>query len=234
MIDGNPGCLKEYVIGVEVYDRKPSYHPSQNSIVRTEARRLRSKLKEYYGEDGREDPVYVYLRPGSYIPVFQCRKDLIGSRPAIHPEAVLLERPSSVTIAILPFKDVFENPVSSIFARGIPDELGYALMLTYGCNVVYQSLIACLNAQEHDLDGAMSKVGAQIAYEGSVRAEGTRLRVTARIVDATGLQLWVKRVDADTRSETSFAVEEQIASVLSAGFDALFGQSHRLGILPGS
>ena len=39
--------LKEYVIGTEVYDRKPPYHPSQDSIVRTEARRLRAKLKEY-------------------------------------------------------------------------------------------------------------------------------------------------------------------------------------------
>ena len=29
----------------EVYDRKPPYHPSQDSIVRTEARRLRTKLK---------------------------------------------------------------------------------------------------------------------------------------------------------------------------------------------
>ncbi len=45
--------LKEYVIGTEVYDRKPPYHPSQDSIVRTEARRLRAKLKEYYESEGK-------------------------------------------------------------------------------------------------------------------------------------------------------------------------------------
>ncbi len=45
---GNESYLKEYVIGSEVYDRKPPYHPSQDSIVRTEARRLRSKIKDYY------------------------------------------------------------------------------------------------------------------------------------------------------------------------------------------
>ena len=45
---GKTDALKEYVIGTEVYDRKPPYHPSQDSIVRTEARRLRTKLKEYY------------------------------------------------------------------------------------------------------------------------------------------------------------------------------------------
>ena len=44
---GEASVLKEYVVGTEVYDRRPHYHPSQDSIVRTEARRLRSKLKEY-------------------------------------------------------------------------------------------------------------------------------------------------------------------------------------------
>ncbi len=53
VIDGNPGCLKEYLVGVEVYDRKPPYDPSQDSIVRTEARRLRNKLKEYYEAEGK-------------------------------------------------------------------------------------------------------------------------------------------------------------------------------------
>jgi hypothetical protein len=58
-IAGSGDSLKEYVIGVEVYDRKPPYHPSQDSIVRTEARRLRSKLKEYYETEGKTDPVFI-------------------------------------------------------------------------------------------------------------------------------------------------------------------------------
>lgn len=38
------GAVKEYLIGTEVYERKPSYHPGEDSIVRSEARRLRRKL----------------------------------------------------------------------------------------------------------------------------------------------------------------------------------------------
>ena len=70
-IAGRGDSLKEYLIGIEVYDRKPPYHPSQDSIVRTEARRLRSKLKEYYETEGRTDPVFIYFRPGTYPPVFR-------------------------------------------------------------------------------------------------------------------------------------------------------------------
>jgi len=68
---GHGETLKEYLIGTEVYGRKPPYHPSEDSIVRSEARRLRSKLKEYYQSVGRNDSVLIYYRPGSYVPAFR-------------------------------------------------------------------------------------------------------------------------------------------------------------------
>jgi len=68
---GEAETLKEYVIGTEVYERNSSYHPSEDSIVRSEARRLRSKLKEYYDSVGKYDPVLIYYRPGSYVPAFR-------------------------------------------------------------------------------------------------------------------------------------------------------------------
>lgn len=70
---GQARVLKEYLIGTEVYDRKPPYHPSTDSIVRGEARRLRSQLKEYYESAGKNDPIFIYYRPGSYVPVFRGR-----------------------------------------------------------------------------------------------------------------------------------------------------------------
>jgi hypothetical protein len=70
---GDAETLKEYLIGTEVYDRKPPYHPSVDSIVRSEARRLRSKLREYYESVGRNDSVFIYYRPGSYVPAFRRR-----------------------------------------------------------------------------------------------------------------------------------------------------------------
>ena len=68
---GDADMLKEYLVGTEVYDRKPPYHPSADSIVRSEARRLRSKLKEYYESVGKDDPVFIYYRIGSYVPAFR-------------------------------------------------------------------------------------------------------------------------------------------------------------------
>ena len=61
--------LKEYVIGVEVFDRDADYDPRLDAIVRVEAARLRTKLAEYYAGDGRSDAVVLSLPKGGYAPV---------------------------------------------------------------------------------------------------------------------------------------------------------------------
>jgi hypothetical protein len=79
---GDSEQLKEYVIGTEVYNRKPPYHPNTDSIVRSEARRLRNKLKEYYESDGKGDPVFICYRIGSYVPVFRRQQSIPSIRVA--------------------------------------------------------------------------------------------------------------------------------------------------------
>jgi len=58
---GNAGSLKEYRIGVDVFDRGQTFDPRTDTIVRVEARRLRQKLEEYYAGTGRHDPVIAGL-----------------------------------------------------------------------------------------------------------------------------------------------------------------------------
>jgi Tol biopolymer transport system component len=69
-IEGRGGQIKETVIGVEVFGRDPGYDPKIDGIVRTEVRRLRQKLLEYYLGSGKDDPVRIELPKGSYVPVF--------------------------------------------------------------------------------------------------------------------------------------------------------------------
>ena len=60
--------LKESVIGIEVFGRKPGYNSKDDPIVRTEARRLRARLAEYYEGTGAADPVVIELPKGAYVP----------------------------------------------------------------------------------------------------------------------------------------------------------------------
>lgn len=213
-ISGSEEGLKEYVIGTEVYDRKPPYHPSQDSIVRTEARRLRTKLKEYYEHEGKNDEIFIYFRPGSYIPVFRSKADASGPEIApTSPEEVFTEG-AGISVAVIPFLDASGQPLSSDFARGVTDELVHQLMQSEGVRVVATSTIMQVGPQAPDISTLAQKLGVQVVFEGSVRLEGTMVRVTSRMVSANGFQLWSQRFDAEAVPSTFFTVQEQFASAL--------------------
>src|SRR5215813_10330832 len=83
---------KEYLLGVEVFDRKSSYDPRVDPIVRVEARRLRAKLAAYYQNEGCHDEVLIELPKGSYAPTFRRRsesRETQGGAPHSHAIAVL-------------------------------------------------------------------------------------------------------------------------------------------------
>src|ERR1700735_5497713 len=70
-LEGEERQLKESVIAVEVFGRKPDHDPSQDSIVRTEAGRLRGRLAEYYLGEGKNDAIIIELPKGGYTPAFR-------------------------------------------------------------------------------------------------------------------------------------------------------------------
>jgi serine/threonine-protein kinase len=70
-LEGREGELKESLIGVEVFGRRPDYDPKQDSTVRSEAVRLRARLSKYYAGEGSRDPLIIELPKGGYVPRFR-------------------------------------------------------------------------------------------------------------------------------------------------------------------
>src|SRR5687767_15808788 len=68
---GAGGELKETTVAVEVFGRKPDYDPKIDSIVRTEAARLRKRLAAYYDAEGSRDPLVIEMPKGGYQPAFR-------------------------------------------------------------------------------------------------------------------------------------------------------------------
>ncbi|HVW83341.1 MAG TPA: hypothetical protein VHB50_01610 [Bryobacteraceae bacterium] len=65
--------VNEAIVAATVFDRDPGSDPG--SIVRTNARRIRQRLEEYYSSEGLEDPVRIVLDPGGYVPRFVIRAE---------------------------------------------------------------------------------------------------------------------------------------------------------------
>jgi TolB-like protein len=68
---GETDQLKEYAVGVEVFERDGNYDPRIDSIVRVEAGRLRGRLQEYYNGEGAGSPIRISLPRGGYSALFE-------------------------------------------------------------------------------------------------------------------------------------------------------------------
>src|SRR5215470_10161220 len=81
-LDGRGDNLNETQLGAEVYDRSERFDPRVDAIVRVDAGRLRSKLRDFYTSEGRTNSVRIDIPKGSYKPSFKKLGDLDGPHPA--------------------------------------------------------------------------------------------------------------------------------------------------------
>jgi hypothetical protein len=73
-LGGESDYLKETTIGVFVFGRQPDYDPKLDTIVRSQAWRLRTKLEKYYAGEGNLDSIVILLPRGHYVPNFEFRQ----------------------------------------------------------------------------------------------------------------------------------------------------------------
>jgi TolB-like protein len=83
---GETDQLKEYSVGIEVFERDHSYDPRLDSIVRVEAGRLRNRLDEYYNGEGAASALRVSLPKGGYSAQFNRPQ---APQPAVTSTAVV-------------------------------------------------------------------------------------------------------------------------------------------------
>jgi len=213
-LDGKGDTLKEYLIGTEVYDRPTSYRPNEDSIVRSEARRLRSKLKEYYESVGKKDSVVIEYRPGSYMPIFR-NKQRRGSNATAKGPAPRFRRRHGIRIAVLPFLAAPGGRGCGVYAQLMTDELIHELARIEGILVTAASAVAPLVAKAVNVRSLARELDVQIVFEGTVSQDDNLLRVTSRVVDpADGFQIWSERIDTEPTLQDLPVAAAKIASSL--------------------
>jgi len=212
---GDQAPLKEYLIGVRVFDRGEDFDSRTDTIVRVEARRLRAKLKEYYETAGREDPMIIELPHGGYAPAFRAREQRVaGARrrwiPALAGAAVLLALlavwrlgparragPAS-SIVVLPFANLSADPENEYLSDGLTEEIISTLAAIPDLQVVARTSAFQFKGRTADIRKIGRELSVQTALEGSVRREGQRIRVSAQLVKVSdGMHLWSKMYDRE-------------------------------------
>jgi TolB-like protein len=244
-LQGRDQELKESVIGVEVFGRQADYDSKRDPIVRTEARRLRARLAEYYRGAGKSNALIIELPKGGYVPVFRSTETAApSSRPrtrlwvswgrlAAAGAAVALaavgwtwfeKQNTSIPIAVLPLVSVSQDSGAEYYADGLTSELISKLSIIEGLTVRSQTSSFAFKGKPRSVSEAGAQLHVDYVLEGSVQRDGNRLRILAELVRARDDQpVWSGRYDRDIadvfaiQDEISFGIVNSLRLKLSAG-----------------
>src|SRR5580700_9146856 len=198
---GQSESLKQNVIAREVFDRKTGFDARIDSIVRTEAQRLRRRLAEYYESEGALDPVLISVAPGSYVPLFS-RRD-VASRVAL---GAVDAAPDRRHVAVLPFVNLSGAPDQDYLYQGISGAIIDRLAGIPGLRVTARTSAFRFSEAQPDLATVARSLGVGTIVHGGVRIAGTQVRISARVTDIhTHSWVWGGTFDCDLGS--LFAVE---------------------------
>jgi adenylate cyclase len=208
-LGGNADNLKEFGIGVEVYEKHAGqYQPAADPIVRVEAARLRSKLREYYEGIGQSDPIRIDVPKGSYAPRFSAT----GAGSA---RVTDVRDPKRPFVAVLPFANPGSSPDDEFFVDGLTEELISSLARVSGLRVLARTTSFCFRQPAGDVRKIGAQLGVQFVVEGSVRRSGGHVRVTAQLADCSdGCLLWSGAFDR--RSADLLEMQTELAGAIAA------------------
>jgi serine/threonine-protein kinase len=127
--------IKEFDIGIAVYDRRADYDPRTDPIVRVEAARLRARLREYY-EVTPPERVRIDIPKGRYVPHF------------ISVEGAPAQVASDLSMLVPPFRSLSPDPGDQNFCDGLTEEVLHKLAQVPRLRVITESVAAWLEQTE--------------------------------------------------------------------------------------
>jgi TolB-like protein/class 3 adenylate cyclase/Tfp pilus assembly protein PilF len=126
------------------------------------------------------------------------------------PDAILT-MPAGPTVAVLPFENISGNSEEEYFSDGLTEDIITELARNRELNVLARNLTQQYRNQPPDPPAAGLRLGADYVLEGSVRRSGTRVRITAQLIDVrNGAHIWAERYDREF--EDIFVVQDEIAT----------------------
>jgi TolB-like protein len=248
-LSGRGGQLKESIVGVEVFGRTPDYDVRLDSVVRTEAAKLRDRLAKYYSGEGLADTLVIDVPKGRYRPAFSLKQvEAAKSGPrsrawlwaavAVATLAVVsgvwrllfFQRPQ-IPLAVLPLRNLSPDQANDDFADGLTSEIIHNLSLIEGMAVRSQTSSFALKARTGAAGGPdIHEVGRrlQVDYvlEGTVLRSGEHLRIDTQLVRVRDdFALWSGRYDRQLVD--IFAIQDEISSGIVNSLRLKLGQGRR-------
>jgi TolB-like protein len=117
------------------------------------------------------------------------------------------------SIGVLPFINMSDDPSQDYFSDGIAEELLNALAKLKHLQVAARTSSFAFKGQNQDITEIGDKLKVDTVLEGSVRRSGSRLRITAQLIDVdNGYHLWSETYDRELTD--IFAIQDEITAAI--------------------
>lgn len=103
-----------------------------------------------------------------------------------------------LSIVVLPFANLSNDPQQEYFADGITEDLTTDVARIQGSVVIARNTAFTYKGKPLDVKQIGRELGVRYVLEGSVQRSGNQVRINTQLVDAeTGAHLWAERFDRD-------------------------------------
>jgi TolB-like protein/tetratricopeptide (TPR) repeat protein len=137
-----------------------------------------------------------------------------------------LDRPS---IAVMPFENMSGDPAQEYLADGIAEDILTNLSQINELFVIARNSSFAFKGEYQDLRKVAKDLSVRYFLKGSLRQAGTRLRITAQLIDGTdGSQLWSERYDRELHD--IFELQDDITSNITTALQVKLTEGQQITI----
>ena len=141
----------------------------------------------------------------------------------------VVTKEEATSIAVLPFVNLSADKENEYFSDGLAEEIINALTKVPELRVIARTSAFAFRGKEQDLHTIGQRLRVRTILEGSVRRAGTRIRVTAQLIQvANESHLWSERYDREMTD--IFAIQDDISKAIATALKVkLAGPQRRPG-----
>jgi adenylate cyclase len=133
----------------------------------------------------------------------------VGWRWLKPPESAGLPLPDRPSVAVLPFSNLSQDPSQEYFSDGVTEDLITGLSKVSGLFVIARNSVFTYKGKAVKVRDVGRELGVRYVLEGGVQRSGSRVRITAQLVDAaTGYHIWAERYDREVND--IFALQDEV------------------------
>ena len=118
------------------------------------------------------------------------------------------------SVAVLPFVNLDTNPDTGYFSDGVTEEILHRLSSLKALHILSRTSSFAFRNSDEGPARISAMLGVRYLLHGSVRRDNNFVRVTARLIDDTGFQVWSETFDR--KLEGIFAIQSEIANTVAS------------------